>query len=84
MPNWLCWWGEKDEQAEVNVAELLEQVERQRAIIEEQARQIEAWKVKGDEWAEQLAFWNRNLKALNDWLYKIPKLENQEVANVIR
>ena len=45
MPNWLSWWGEKDEQETVNVAELLEQVERQRAIIEEQARQIEAWKV---------------------------------------
>jgi len=43
MPRWLCWWGEKDEQDAVNVAELLEQVERQRAIIEEQARQIEAW-----------------------------------------
>jgi len=40
MPRWLCWWGEKDEQDEVNVAELLEQVERQRAIIEEQSRQI--------------------------------------------
>lgn len=40
MPRWLSWWGEQDEQAEVNVAELLEQVERQRAIIEEQARQM--------------------------------------------
>jgi len=40
MPPWLSWWGEKDEQAEVNVAELLEQVARQRAIIEEQASQI--------------------------------------------
>ena len=44
MPKWMFGWGEKqDEQAEVNVAELLEQVERQRAIIIEQARQIEAW-----------------------------------------
>ena len=43
MPPWLNWWGEKDEQATVNVAELLEQVERQRAIIEAQSAQIEAW-----------------------------------------
>jgi archaellum component FlaC len=50
MPRWLCWWGEQDEQAEVNVAELLEQVDRQRAIIEEQARQIK----KLHDWIDQV------------------------------
>jgi hypothetical protein len=80
MPNWLSWWGEQDEQATVNVAELLEQIDRQRAIIEEQARQIEAWKVKGDEWAEQLAFWNRHFESFGNWLNNIPRLETKEVT----
>ena len=80
MPRWLCWWGEKDEQDSVNVAELLEQVERQRAIIEEQAMQIEAWKSKGSEWADQVAVWSRNVEALGDWLSNIPKIETYEVT----
>ena len=50
MPRWLCWWGEQDEQKTVNVAELLEQVARQRAIIEEQARQIK----KLHDWLDQI------------------------------
>ena len=76
MPNWLCWWAEKqDEQDKVNVAELLEQVARQRAIIEEQARQIKQ--------AEQLVQeTNEYLEALRLWLNTIPT-NKKEVANVI-
>jgi len=75
MPRWLCWWGEQDAQEAVNVAELLEQVERQRAIIEEQARQIkQAEQVVSDA--------NEYLEALRAWLDAVPK-NKKEVTNVI-
>jgi len=75
MPPWLSWWGEQDEQQTVNVAELLEQVERQRAIIEEQARQIkQAEQVVSDA--------NEYLEALRAWLDAVPK-NKKEVTNVI-
>lgn len=83
MPNWLSWWGEQDEQETVNVAELLEQVERQRAIIEEQARQIEAWKVKQDQWAKVLEIHLRHNEAMRQWTANYPKLETLEIDNVI-
>jgi len=59
----------------VNVAELLEQVARQRAIIEEQARQMKQ--------AEQLVQeTNEYLEALRAWLDAVPT-NKKEVANVI-
>jgi predicted ATP-grasp superfamily ATP-dependent carboligase len=59
----------------VNVAELLEQVERQRAIIQEQARQMkQAEQVVSDA--------NEYLEALRAWLDAIPT-NKKEVTNVI-
>jgi hypothetical protein len=82
MPRWLCWWAEKDEQDEVNVAELLEQVERQRAIIEEQARNIEAWKAKEKQWEDQSGSLRRYHDAITTWLCDIPDdpFETKEVT----
>jgi len=59
----------------LNVAELLEQVERQRAIIQEQARQMKQ--------AEQVVREaNEYLEALRAWLDAVPT-NKKEVANVI-
>jgi DNA repair exonuclease SbcCD ATPase subunit len=59
----------------VNVAELLEQVERQRAIIEEQAKQMkQAEQVVSDA--------NEYLEALRAWLDAVPT-NKKEVANVV-
>ena len=81
MPPWLNWWGEKkDEQAEVNVAELLEQVERQRAIIEEQARQIEEFKKVADEWQQRFDLLQHHNKAFSAWVNAVPKLDIKEVT----
>ena len=66
MPRWLCWWGEQDDQRAVNEAELLEQVERQRAVIQEQAQQLRR--------AEQVVSdANEYLEALRAWLDAVPK-----------
>ena len=57
------------------MAELLEQVARQRAIIEEQARQMKQ--------AEQVVREaNEYLEALQAWLYAVPT-NKKEVTNVI-
>jgi hypothetical protein len=80
MPRWLCWWAEKDEQDAVNVAELLEQVERQRAIIEEQAKQIEAWKAKGDQWDQALLCLEKHEKAMLEWTKNYPIFAIKEVT----
>ena len=81
MPPWLNLWGEKkDEQAEVNVAELLEQVERQRAIIEEQKRQIEDLKMECDRWSSRTVQSKAFYEAIMQWLNRFPKQELHEVT----
>ena len=82
MPKWMFWWGEQDAQATVNVAELLEQVERQRAIIAEQARNIEAWKAKEVQWDDQSRFLRSYHYEISQWLQQVPKnpFETKEVT----
>jgi len=80
MPPWLSWWGEQDEQAALNVAELLEQVERQRAIIEEQARQIADLKMECDRWSSRTVTSRAFYKAIMQWLNSFPKQELHEVT----
>ena len=83
MPRWLCWWGEQDAQEAVKVAELLEQVRAQNAIIEGQAREIAAWRVKQDQWAKVLEIHLRHNEAMRQWTANYPKLETLEIDNVI-
>jgi hypothetical protein len=80
MPNWLSWWGEKDEQETVNVAELLEQVERQRAIIIEQASQIEEFKKVTDEWQQKFDLLGHHNEAFSAWVNAAPKFGTKEVT----
>lgn len=70
MPRWLCWWGEQEDQRSVNEAELLEQVERQVAVIQEQAQQLRR--------AEQVVRdANEYLEALRAWLDAVPKITKE-------
>jgi len=64
----------------VNVAELLEQVERQRAIIQQQAMQIEAWKAKNDQWDQALRCLEKYEKAILEWTKNYPIFAIKEVT----
>lgn len=81
MPKWMFWWGEQqDEQEAVNVAELLEQVQRQRAIVEEQKRQIEDLKMECDRWSSRTVHSKAFYEAIMQWLNRFPKQQLHEVS----